>query len=50
MELSEGQKREILERGCVKVPGVVSEEKVNAAVRAINASVGEGIDPEQIVT
>lgn len=50
MELSEGQKREILERGFVKVPGVVSEEKVNAAVRAINASFGEGIDPEQIVT
>jgi hypothetical protein len=50
MELTEGQKQEIIERGYVKVPGVVPEEKVHAAVKAINASFGDGIDPEKIVT
>ena len=50
MELTEAQKREILERGYVKVPGVVPREKVHAAVKAINASFGDGIDPKKIVT
>jgi hypothetical protein len=50
MELTEEQKHEIIERGFVRVPGVVPKQKVDAALRAINASFGEGIDPNQLVT
>lgn len=50
MALTEGQKAEIRQRGFVKVPGVVPQAKVEAALRAINASFGEGIDPDEIVT
>jgi len=48
--LTEQQKQEIVDRGYVKVPGVVPQEKVDAALKAINGSFGEGIDPEQMIT
>ncbi|HRW07534.1 MAG TPA: phytanoyl-CoA dioxygenase family protein [Caldilineaceae bacterium] len=48
MQLSHAQKHEFYQRGYVKVPGVVPQMMVDAAVRAINASLGEGIDPTQV--
>ena len=49
MELTREQKQEFCERGFVKLPGIVPAEKVHAARRAINASLGQiGIDPEQL--
>ncbi|MGI8915007.1 MAG: phytanoyl-CoA dioxygenase family protein [Chloroflexota bacterium] len=46
MELTAQQKQEFYQSGFVKVPGAVSQELVDAARRAINASLGnEGIDP-----
>lgn len=51
MELTEGQKQQFYEAGFVKLPGIVPREQVDAALRAINASLGaEGIDPDQLVT
>ena len=50
MMLTKSQKQAIIDRGFVRVPGVVPKQKVDAALRAINASFGEGIDPEQLVT
>jgi hypothetical protein len=49
MELSYLQKREFVEQGFVHVPGVVPRVMVDAAVRAINSSLGEGMDPELMV-
>ena len=48
MELNHVQKQEFYQNGYVKVPGVIPQVMVNAALRAINASLGEGIDPEQV--
>jgi len=48
MELSYAQKQEIYERGFVKVPGVVPRVMVEGAMRAINHSVGQGMDREQM--
>ena len=48
MQLSHAQKQEFYQHGYVKVPGVVPQMMVDAAVRAINASLGEGIDPTQV--
>ena len=48
MELTYAQKEQIYERGYVKVPGVVPRVMVDAALRAINHSVGQGMDPEQM--
>ena len=51
MELSEAQKQELWEKGFVKLPGIVPRELVDAALRAINASLGtEGIDPAKLTT
>jgi hypothetical protein len=49
MELSRAQKLELIENGYVKVPGVVPRILVDAALRTINHSVGEGMDPAKIV-
>lgn len=49
--LSDEQRRAIFEDGYALIPGVVPAGKVAAALRAINASLGEeGIDPERLVT
>jgi hypothetical protein len=49
MELSYAQKREIFEKGYVKVPGVVPQVLVDAALRAINNSLGQGMKEEDVV-
>lgn len=48
MQLSHAQKHEILEKGYVKVPGVVPRVMVDAALRAINHSVGQGMNVEDM--
>ncbi|MCZ6681339.1 MAG: phytanoyl-CoA dioxygenase family protein [Candidatus Poribacteria bacterium] len=50
MELTYAQKREIFENGFVKLPGVVPRVMVDVALRAINSSVGEGMNPDDMVT
>ena len=48
MQLTYAQKQEFYQNGYVKIPGVVPQVMIDAAVRAINASVGQGIDPAQV--
>ncbi|HEX8550490.1 MAG TPA: hypothetical protein VF681_02930 [Abditibacteriaceae bacterium] len=48
MQLLHAQRRAILEDGYVHLPGVVPRAMVDAALRAINASVGEGLPPEDL--
>jgi len=48
MQLSQAQKQEFYQNGFLKVPGVIPQVMIDAAVRAINVSIGEGIDPEQV--
>jgi hypothetical protein len=50
MELSRAQKLEFIENGYLKVPGVAPCIMVDAALRAINHSVGEGMDPARMTT
>lgn len=50
MQLSRAQKLDFIENGYLKVPGVVPQIMVNAALRAINHSVGEGMDPAKMTT
>jgi hypothetical protein len=49
MELTHAQKREIYENGYVHLPGVVPRVMVDAALRAINHSVGEGMNADEMV-
>ena len=48
MQLTNVQKQHFIEYGFVQISGVVPRVMVDAAVRAINHSVGEGIDPAQL--
>lgn len=48
MELSVLQKQEMYDQGFVKVPGVVPSIMIDAALRAINHSVGEGMKAEDM--
>ncbi len=48
MELSRAQKEAFIQQGYMRVPGVVPRVMVDAALRAINYSVGQGMDPEQM--
>jgi len=49
MELTMAQKRALYHDGLVKLPGIVPEETVNAALWAINSSLGSlGIHPERL--
>lgn len=51
MALTEEQKRQFYEDGYVRLEGAVPRATVDAALRAINASLGsEGMDPEQLPT
>ncbi len=50
MELTPQQKLEFVKNGYVKIPGVVSQKRINVALRAINHSIGRGIDPKQVST
>ena len=48
MELSYRQKCDLYDRGFVKIEGVVPRAMVDAALRAINHSMGEGMAPERM--
>lgn len=48
MELNNRQKRQIYERGFVTVPGVVPRIMVQDALRAINHSVGQGMNVDEM--
>ena len=50
MELTYEQKQEIFRNGFVKVPGVVPQVMVDAALRSINNSVGEGMNVDEMTT
>ena len=50
MTLSFAQKQEILDNGYVKVPGVVPRVMLDAALRAINSSVGDGMNVGEMTT
>jgi|GEM_PF-4442183 len=50
MELTLEQMQHLFEQGYVLIPGVIPRERVNAALRAINHSLGEGIDPARLTT
>lgn len=48
MQLSVEQKRRFVEDGYLHLPGLIPEERVAAALRAINHSLGEGMDPAHV--
>jgi hypothetical protein len=48
MELTHAQKLEILRKGYVKIPGVVPPVMVRRALQAINHSVGEGMNKDEM--
>ncbi len=48
IHLTDAQRQEFFEQGYLRVPNVVPKETVNAALRAINHSLGEGMDPAQL--
>ena len=48
MQLSTFQKREFIQNGYLRVPGVVPRVMVDDALKTINACVGQGMDPEQM--
>ena len=50
MQLTYAQKLEFYRKGYVRIPGVVPVVMVDAAVKAINHSFGNGIDPEKMIT
>src|ERR687886_838857 len=51
MELTDAHKRTLYDNGFVKIPGIVPPELVDAALRAINASLGaQGMHPDQLPT
>lgn len=51
MQLTHQQKQQLHQDGYVHIPGVVPDIMVNAALKAINGSIGEnGIDPAQLIT
>jgi hypothetical protein len=50
MELTREQKAHFYEQGYALVPNAVPRERVDAALRAINHSLGEGMDPAKLAT
>jgi hypothetical protein len=48
MKLTYDQKKQILENGFVKIPGVVPKIMIDEARRAVNHSVGEGMNVEDM--
>jgi len=51
MELTDSQKQELYTAGFVALPGIVPQERVDAALRAINASLGDrGMAPDDLPT
>lgn len=50
MQLSNAQKQALYEQGYVKIPDVIPKVMVNAALQAINHSLGEGMNAEEMAT
>jgi len=50
MELSDEQKQEFMRRGFIQIPGVVPRVMLDAALRAINHSVGQGMNVADMPT
>ena len=50
LNLSENQREQLFEQGFVRVPNAIPRERVDAALRAINHSLGEGMDPAKLTT
>ena len=50
MHLNHAQKLEFYQKGYLRVPGAVPAVMVDAAVKAINHSFGNGIDPAKMIT
>jgi hypothetical protein len=50
MGLSDSQKKEFSKKGFIKISGVAGQKSVNVALRAINHSLGKGMDPDQVAT
>lgn len=50
MKLTHVQKQTIIEQGYVHIPGVIPQVMVDKALHAINHSIGEGMDKDDIVT
>jgi hypothetical protein len=48
MELTRQQKGELFKNGFVKIPRVIPEKNLNVALRAINHSLGTGINPRDV--
>lgn len=48
MKLTSHQKTELVEKGFTKIRGVAGQKQVNVALRAINHSIGNGMDPEKV--
>src|SRR5687768_13908727 len=48
MELTALQKRHLLTEGWVHASDVIPREKIDAALRAVNAWMGEGMPPDQM--
>ena len=48
MELTWEEKNELFERGFVKIPGVIPRAMVDGALRAINHSLGNGMNVEDV--
>jgi hypothetical protein len=48
MQFTHLQKQHLYENGYIHVPGVVPRIRLDAALRAINHGVGQGIDPAQL--
>ena len=49
MKVTLAQKLEFYEKGFVQIPGAVPSIMVDASVKAINHSFGNGIDPAQMI-
>ena len=50
MELSQQQKKEFFHKGYLKISGIVPQKRINVALRAMNHSLGLGMDPRQAQT
>ncbi len=50
MKVTHAQKLELYKKGYVQIPGVVPGVMVDDAVKAINHSFGNGIDPAKMIT
>ncbi len=50
MRLAPDQRLRLREQGFIQVPAAIPRAQVDAALRAVNASLGQGVDPAQLAT